>query len=667
MAQALFLMGLLAVAAGCSCAGGKGTDDGGGPDCTGTEECSDQDGDGAGIGRCCPNGDDCDDFNPEITDQCGTPEFCAEHEQGTGCDCDRNLYAEPQVCYEGPDDTAGVAPCRPGLRSCDSGGRWSPCEGQIFPRAEVCDEFDNDCNGDIDNGVTNACGTCGESDCTEVTLGDEDNPWDCENNGDGSLACEDGGLTLDESSSLRSYIWIPIRGATYTEAQVTKINTRTWEEEGRYKIAPSGGYIGGVSTNIEFDVVVTGSYYGGSPRVTRVNGNPSNCGSGDTSTGPTDVLDFGDDACMAWSTEVTTSGFGYGVTNLAWEYRDVLDGRQYFIWVVNNGGQKIFEMNEDGEQTDREVVVSPAYPGAIAFDRDGDLWVADSGSASAVLTEVDTVEAEIIRTVSMPGWTCLCMSADPENNLWVTGSGGPGYILDQEEETAYTIGIPYGVGLAVSMEDYGWFGGSDGKVYRADHSDGLDSIVVDTFDVGLTAGGYGYGAVYTAIDIDEQVWAMNQGNTLANVFPPDDPDSYETAVDDLAGPGACGDMTGTQIAHFFERRGTYDWTIPGCTTGGGEFAEVTTAWGQLRYEADTPGASRIIFQFRTADSVELLGDADFETLGVAPTDDSPFDIAESFDDGSIGQVRIMLEADDDGAIPTLNSVGLSRSCPPGIT
>ena len=51
-------------------------------------------------------------------------------------------------CYSGPAETLGVGQCAAGQRSCDGGGLWGACAGEVLPAAESCDSVgDEDCDG----------------------------------------------------------------------------------------------------------------------------------------------------------------------------------------------------------------------------------------------------------------------------------------------------------------------------------------------------------------------------------------------------------------------------------------------------------------------------------------------------------------------------------------
>ena len=77
-------------------------------------------------------------------------------------DCDGRVD-EGCTCTNGQTRACGdtdVGNCSLGQQDCRN-GRWSACAGNINPVAEACDGQDNDCDGQIDEQLLNACGDCG--------------------------------------------------------------------------------------------------------------------------------------------------------------------------------------------------------------------------------------------------------------------------------------------------------------------------------------------------------------------------------------------------------------------------------------------------------------------------------------------------------------------------
>ena len=67
-----------------------------------------------------------------------------------GCDCIDGLF---EAC--GTD----IGDCQIGTRTCQD-GKWTGCEGEVGPIAELCDSRDNDCDGDIDEDFPDLRDTC---------------------------------------------------------------------------------------------------------------------------------------------------------------------------------------------------------------------------------------------------------------------------------------------------------------------------------------------------------------------------------------------------------------------------------------------------------------------------------------------------------------------------
>ncbi len=144
--------------------------------------------------------------------------------------CDQCTQGQSQACYTGPTSTRGRLPCKDGRQSCLVSGKWGTCTGQVLPQTETCNNKDDDCDGKIDDGVTQPCSTvCGKGAkvCTNGTFGACNAPTpktevcnakddDCNGKIDDGLNCS---LLATTDWSGTIHIWDP-----YTQKKSRTIN-----------------------------------------------------------------------------------------------------------------------------------------------------------------------------------------------------------------------------------------------------------------------------------------------------------------------------------------------------------------------------------------------------------------------------------------------------------
>jgi MYXO-CTERM domain-containing protein len=110
---------------------------------------------GSSVGRCTPGTAVC--TNGTLTCSGDTGPF-AEVCNGYDDDCDGVTDGMSQACYTGPPATRGVNSCHDGSQICTAVSMsgvemWGTCTGQQLPTPEICNGLDDDCDGIVDNGI----------------------------------------------------------------------------------------------------------------------------------------------------------------------------------------------------------------------------------------------------------------------------------------------------------------------------------------------------------------------------------------------------------------------------------------------------------------------------------------------------------------------------------
>jgi len=96
------------------------------------------------------------------TNELGGSGFMISTENERGNTYEKTYTFSVQECIPGQTKTcgSGLGACVPGHRVCGNDGRWLfDCVGGIGPLPEICDGVDNNCNGIIDEILTQECGT----------------------------------------------------------------------------------------------------------------------------------------------------------------------------------------------------------------------------------------------------------------------------------------------------------------------------------------------------------------------------------------------------------------------------------------------------------------------------------------------------------------------------
>jgi hypothetical protein len=343
-----------------------------------------------------------------------------------------------------------------------------------------------------------------------------------------------------------SYIWI----ANSTQSTVSKINTRTLVEEGRYATRATPGNPSRTSVSVDGRAVAVANRFGG---IVKIWATAGDCAGNNTSTGAGDVKPWGTDDCVAWFTDFPEARSQRPV---AWTSGTLdeatCEWHDQKIWTAEGRGgvidsgmcndTEIWVHRLDGDTGVVEDTLTLPYPCTTfgvyggAVDSENDLWLTRlfENSPGALHIDSETLAVEEIGPFFGYGIT-----VDHAGRIW-GGTGVPGR-WDPATLTWTTIAgsiMNSGVGLAEDHSNRMWVG----------IVGGIQAIDTDTMALGETVmfAGENIQSKGMSVDVDGFIWAVPDSQNRAYRVDPSDL-SYEQ-IGGLVGAYTYSDMTGGALS-----------------------------------------------------------------------------------------------------------------------
>ncbi len=623
-----------------------------------------------------------------------------------GCDCGGGtLVRGPLTCTSGdtcPSGSCVDGHCAPVSASCldhdgDGYGRGCPrgpdCDDtdRTQTGVEVCDGADNDCDGTIDEDVRSACGDCDPS-CVSAGVGVGTGSRFAPDGATGDTADgvgldADGALVLDSRAVNTHIIWV----ANTEQGTVSKIDTDTFAELARYITGPDGAGNDPSRTTVNSlgDVYVANRAGRSVSKISVLGaGCPDANGDGvvNTSTGPSDVKEWGTDECVLWSTRLDGADL---LRSAAAQDDTGPDGEVIpYVW-IGSWNRLLWKL--DGT-TGAQILQteSPTNNYGFALDGTGNLWISGRGSPQA-LGRIDTrrcldaascaaatCEGQgpgfddcVKQRIPAPGET-YGITVDFMQRVWIAGYGGGDRIMRYDPSAAagarFQSVTPGFEMSGIAADGVGW-------IWAAGHGHGVVRVNADTLEYQIVAGTPGPYAKGMAIDQTGKIWAINQngGNDATVITPGPGIGDATIALGISPGPSmryTYSDMTGQQLRLATNPFGYYRHIFEGCTD-----STTTTEWRDLAWTASVPPGTTLRFRVRTAATRAALDAAEWVIVANVLPDASPADVLSALGVAGIAagrflelEVRLESERSSGTAVitPRVSSMDVAHVCLPII-
>ncbi len=451
------------------------------------------------------------------------------------------------------------------LAACGSDDAVPPSAGSEGTAADTASQ-DDDGPGQTGPGP----GDDTRADGASTTDGGQTTAGDTEASGSEGDVTTDGGSdgtadtgVVDDCGCPHVYIWVANAG----EHTVSKINTETLQEEGRYLTREDGdGDPSRTSVNLAGDVVVANRYGG----VTKFWADEASCedrngdGTIQTSSGADDVLPWDDEECRAWSTPFDTTN----QRPVAWtpgDRPDSCDASTAEVWTVAStepgfpglggaGGVTAYLLDGQTGAIEQTLAIPDfngfqfgAYGGAV--DGEGNFWFSSfnlSGGSQLARIDRQTLAVEIYDAPE--GQLSYGITVDHLGRPWVAGVLGAGAArFEPATETWVTTeAFTDATGIAEGPDGLWMFVATDAGVQALD----LETLALGaSWSSPQLVKGVGF-------DIDGYLWAVATHD--ASAPEPSTPafkidvDTMTTvdSYDGLTEPYTYSDLTGSALRNF---------------------------------------------------------------------------------------------------------------------
>ncbi|MDP3279436.1 MAG: MopE-related protein, partial [Deltaproteobacteria bacterium] len=607
----------------------------------------------------------CDDMNANTTDRCDDAANACRHDP---------------LDADGDGDPAISA----GGRDCDDNDATRSSLAR-----EVCNMRDDNCNGMIDEGALNSCGTCDPA-CRGVAIGGMGGrPFSDAGRRGVELDPVAGGLVVRAEARTGDYLWIPNTNESTLSKWDASVSPPV--ELGRYRVGLSAGECANRccwenGCNMPSRVVVDGfgdAYianrgFAMQGTVTKIAADRRDCvdrnGNGmiDTSTGRTTVLPYGQDECVLWN---SNAGVNNAVPRaIAIDRGDAMRPQGY-VWVGGYNNSIFIKLDPTTGNAITQVTV-PVNPYGAVVTADGRMWIGTLDNGRTAFVDTTTMPPTVSGPIAYPlGLRGNCtqsygITADAAGRVWFTGWGcrdALGYNPATSQWTRVDT-----TALIAGTSGRGITPGPDGFIYMAggNSGDNLSRIVRWRADAFMGNGTIPASAVSLVISPNLNGPSGLGFDRLGNLWL-----AHYAGASELVRynptTAATATFTGPNRVYTYS---DFTGSVRRTVIGTGVYTEDYDTMcddptiAQLEWDSVTPAGTTLNFALQTAATPAGLGGSTSVPLAVAPTNTSPRDVSPLLRSAMVTarrHVRVTVTFNPTSmpvASPVLRSLNLSWRC-----